>query len=135
MWPRPVQLPHPPIWIGGNSTAAMRRAVERAEGWVPFPNPATVSMRVRTPPLSTLDELGHRLDAMHDYARRVGRDAQIDVCFAPFTSRLDPMREELEQMEAMGVTWTTVGARQARTRAEWIDEVRTLGEKVVAQYR
>src|SRR5207237_8667597 len=39
MWPRPVQLPHPPIWIGGNSTAAMRRAVERAEGWVPFPNP------------------------------------------------------------------------------------------------
>ena len=72
---------------------------------------------------------------MHDYARRVGRDAQIDVCFAPFTSRLDPMREELEQMEAMGVTWTTVGARQARTRAEWIDEVRTLGEKVVAQYR
>ena len=135
MWPRPVQLPHPPIWIGGNSTAAMRRAVERAEGWVPFPNPATVSMRVRTPPLSTLNELGHRLDAMHDYARRVGRDAQIDVCFAPFTSRLDPMREELEQMEAMGVTWTTVGARQARTRAEWIDEVRTLGEKVVAQYR
>ena len=39
MRPRPVQQPHPPIWIGGNSTAAIRRAVERGQGWVPFPNP------------------------------------------------------------------------------------------------
>jgi probable F420-dependent oxidoreductase len=135
MWPRPVQQPYPPIWIGGNSTAAMRRAVERAEGWVPFPNPATVSMRVRTPPLSNLDDLGHRLDSMREYARVVGREAPVDVCFAPFASRLDPMREELERMEAMGVTWTVLGARQAQTRAAWIDEVGALGEKVVAEYR
>src|SRR5919112_1332149 len=26
--PRPVQQPHPPIWIGGNSKRAIRRAVE-----------------------------------------------------------------------------------------------------------
>jgi probable F420-dependent oxidoreductase len=135
MWPRPTHQPFPPIWIGGNSTAAMRRAVERAEGWVPFPNPAAASMRVRTPPLSNLDELGARLDAMREYAKTVGRATPIDVCFAPFASQLDPMREELSRMEQMGVTWTTVGAGAARTRAEWIDEVQALGEKVVAEYR
>lgn len=31
--PRPVQLPHPPIVIGGHSPAAYRRAVESGSGW------------------------------------------------------------------------------------------------------
>jgi len=39
MLPTPRQLPHPPIWVGGNSRRAIRRAVELADGWCPFPNP------------------------------------------------------------------------------------------------
>ena len=31
--PKPVQQPHPPIWIGGNSRPAMRRAVKLGQGW------------------------------------------------------------------------------------------------------
>jgi probable F420-dependent oxidoreductase len=31
--PRPVQRPYPPIVIGGHSPAALRRAVERGDGW------------------------------------------------------------------------------------------------------
>ncbi len=42
MLPRPVQRPRPPLWIGGNSRRALRRAVESADGWSPFPNPARV---------------------------------------------------------------------------------------------
>jgi probable F420-dependent oxidoreductase len=34
--PRPAQQPRPPIWIGGNSWRALRRAVEHADGWTPF---------------------------------------------------------------------------------------------------
>ena len=34
--PKPVQKPHPPIWIGGNSKRAIRRAVQMGDGWVPF---------------------------------------------------------------------------------------------------
>lgn len=34
--PRPAQQPHPPIWVGGNSKAAARRAALYGEGWHPF---------------------------------------------------------------------------------------------------
>jgi probable F420-dependent oxidoreductase len=31
--PRPVQQPHPPIWVGGNSPRARRRVAELGDGW------------------------------------------------------------------------------------------------------
>ena len=43
MLPRPIAQPHPPIWVGGNSKLAIRRAVERGQGWLPFPNPQAAS--------------------------------------------------------------------------------------------
>jgi probable F420-dependent oxidoreductase len=31
--PKPVQKPHPPLWIGGNSPGAFRRVVTLGDGW------------------------------------------------------------------------------------------------------
>ncbi len=32
---RPVQQPHPPIWVGGHGRRAIRRAAELGDGWLP----------------------------------------------------------------------------------------------------
>jgi alkanesulfonate monooxygenase SsuD/methylene tetrahydromethanopterin reductase-like flavin-dependent oxidoreductase (luciferase family) len=35
MEPKPYQKPHPPIWVGGNSEAAIQRTARYGTGWVP----------------------------------------------------------------------------------------------------
>ncbi len=34
--PKPVQTPHPPIWISGRSEAAMKRCARHGTGWLPY---------------------------------------------------------------------------------------------------
>jgi len=34
-WPKPVQKPHPPIWVGGAFPYAARRAIRYGDGWMP----------------------------------------------------------------------------------------------------
>jgi probable F420-dependent oxidoreductase len=34
-FPKPLQRPHPPIWIGGNGLVALRRAITLGDGWHP----------------------------------------------------------------------------------------------------
>ena len=33
--PFPLQKPHPPIWVGGHSRAALRRTAKHGDGWHP----------------------------------------------------------------------------------------------------
>ncbi|MEV0073661.1 LLM class F420-dependent oxidoreductase [Amycolatopsis sp. NPDC050768] len=35
-WPKPVQTPHPPIYVGGSSPAALRRLVRHGDAWMPI---------------------------------------------------------------------------------------------------
>lgn len=119
MRPRPVSQPHPPIWVGGNSNRAMRRAVELGQGWVPFPNPVRAARAVKTPSITSLDELAARLDAARAHGSAIGRTEPLDVCFAPF--RLD---DRTKEYEALGVTWLAVQFDRVNTRSEWIDRMR-----------
>jgi probable F420-dependent oxidoreductase len=67
--PQPVQKPHPPIWIGGHSAAALRRVARHGDGWHPVgANPA---VPLRPSELrALLDQLRRLTDAeKRDFAR------------------------------------------------------------------
>ena len=134
MAPPTVQRPHPPIWVGGNSTAAIRRAAERGQGWVPFPNPPGMRA-VRTPPLSDVDELGRRIAVLREHAASIGRTEPLDICFSPFARDTAAIVDEVHALEALGVTWTVLGAGNATTRGAWINGARRIADEVIAPYR
>jgi probable F420-dependent oxidoreductase len=50
-WPKPVQKPHPPILLGGESRHTMRRVMEFCDGWFPrgraFGDPAAEMAKLR----------------------------------------------------------------------------------------
>ncbi len=137
MRPRPVQQPCPPIWIGGNSLRAMRRAVEAADGWCPFPNPASTSPALKTPQLETLDDFGTRVERAREYAAEIGRTAPFDICFAPLSTSTfvgggdrGALRDELAAYETLGVTHCPVGVH-ASTRAEWLAKAERLASDLM----
>jgi probable F420-dependent oxidoreductase len=135
MLPRPLQQPHPPIWVGGNSRRAIRRAVEQGDGWMPMPNPRSLGARRRSAPLETVDELGALLSYARDHAVAVGRTAPLDVMAIPFgdggPSRLP---DHIAELDALGVTWLAVGL-PAGHRSQLIDAVGRFGDDVIAAGR
>jgi probable F420-dependent oxidoreductase len=47
-YPKPIQQPHPPIYFGGESDAALKRVADLGQGWFPFSiGPAELAARVR----------------------------------------------------------------------------------------
>lgn len=139
MLPIPVQTPHPPIWVGGNSRIAMRRAAEHAQGWSPFPIAGQVAGRARTASIETVEDLGERIVYLNDYAKSIGRSDVLDVNFVPFGSRmnsrdpLDPVafREQIKALEAVGVSWVSLGV-PGDSRAEYLDSIARFGAEVIA---
>ncbi|MEZ5931232.1 MAG: LLM class F420-dependent oxidoreductase [Alphaproteobacteria bacterium] len=65
--PKPVQKPHPPIWVGGESKAAMRRAVRLGDVWFPIGNNPRH-------PLNTPARLKEGIQRLHRLAEEEGRD-------------------------------------------------------------
>lgn len=59
--PRPLQKPHPPIWVGGHEPAALRRAARYGDGWHAY--------RLRA------DEVAEKSAYIRKKAREYGRDA------------------------------------------------------------
>ena len=73
--PKPVQKPHPPLWIGGESPAALRRVVALGDAWYPIgSNPQF--------PLDTLEQYTQALSRLRDEASRANRDpASIELAY------------------------------------------------------
>jgi probable F420-dependent oxidoreductase len=64
--PKPVQKPHPPIWIGGHSRAALKRTAKYGDGWHPVGANAAVPL--------TPAELAPMLSELKQLTAAEGRD-------------------------------------------------------------
>ena len=65
--PKPVQKPHPPIWVGGESGPALRRVVRHGDAWFPIGrNPKF--------PMGTAARLGADWSRVKQLAEEAGRD-------------------------------------------------------------
>ena len=65
--PKPVQKPHPPIWVGGESPPALRRTVRYGDTWFPIGN----NPHHR---LDTVARFSEGVERLHRTAEQQGRD-------------------------------------------------------------
>jgi probable F420-dependent oxidoreductase len=138
MLPRPVQKPHPPIWIGGNSRRAIRRAVELGDGWIPFPTQSHSAPHLRTAAMETLADLEERLAYLREHAAAVGRTAPLEIGFMPFGADmfskepLDPGRflASLRELAALGVSWVMLSV-PCESRVEYRERVARFGKEII----
>jgi len=66
-YPKPVQKPYPPIWIGGESGPALRRTIRFADVWYPGNNSQTM-------PLDTPARCAAGIAHLHRACEQAGRD-------------------------------------------------------------
>ena len=140
MRPTPAQVGGPPIWIGGNSKRAVRRAVELADGWSPFPsgNPK-IAARTRTASLMTPDDLAAMVAYAAEHAEKVGRTTPLDVIFMPVSLTMfadhpewkpDQVVEEVAALTAAGMTGMTV-TFDGESRQAVTEELARFGAEVL----
>jgi alkanesulfonate monooxygenase SsuD/methylene tetrahydromethanopterin reductase-like flavin-dependent oxidoreductase (luciferase family) len=89
-WPKPVQRPHPPVWVGGGKST-MHHAVEWGDGWMPIEGVMPVIKMV------------HRLRQM---AEEAGRDPSTLTIYLSGGAK-DPAK--IDEYVAAGIDGISMG--------------------------
>ena len=129
--PRPVQQPRPPIWVGGSTRPALRRAAERGDGWLPqgvpeMGMPAAIEI-IRT----------HRVKVRGAAPIEMGMNAPWMYVGTPTfavppntrTGSGDALAAPLREMKTMGVSHCGVRFR-SRSCDELVDQINAFGSVV-----
>lgn len=129
--PRPIQEDGPPIWVGGSSKPAIRRAAQRGDGWLPQ-GPVTPEIIEE---IRTLRDAAGRHDGF-DIGALVGSvwvgDPDWDLGGPALTGSPDKLAHVLAKFAAMGVGQAQVRLR-SRSAAELVDQIGRFGTDVIAQ--
>ena len=135
--PTPVQDPHPPLYVGGNSNRALRRAVELADGWNPFFTAGLSTATTKTKSFTGEEDLINGIDYMRQHCEKVGREKLPDIFLASIMSpgadtSPQAILDAIGRYKELGV----IGAGAsfvARSRAEWCDKAQQFAEDVLAK--
>lgn len=140
--PKPVQKPHPPIWIGGEGAAARRRAGRLGDGWYP-------TIRSPQEPLDTPEKFAAGLADVRRHAAAAGRDpSSLDVAmFAPglslgapqpgrdgrrlpFTGTAEQIADDARAYAKVGVRHVMVGF-EGTDLQQYLDRIEAFAREVV----
>ena len=114
--PKPVQKPHIPIWIGGHTGPAIRRAAKLADGWMPI--------GLRPPAILEPEEMAAKIARLRTLTVRAGRpEDAVDVTFSTsvafddsptqarrmMTGRPEQIASDLRQYQDLGVKNFIIG--------------------------
>ncbi|MDP6822237.1 MAG: TIGR03619 family F420-dependent LLM class oxidoreductase [Dehalococcoidia bacterium] len=120
-YPKPVQDPHPPIWVGGESPPALRRAGQLGDAWYPIGSNPTF-------PMDTPELLAEAMATVRRHAEEAGRDPEsIDFGYSAgwyddgeektgrsgerliFTGNPEQVASDIREFEALGVRHLVIG--------------------------
>jgi probable F420-dependent oxidoreductase len=143
--PKPAQRGGIPVWIGGHTDAAVRRAARLGDGWHPI--------GLRPPAMLLPDEYAQKVKQLHAWAHEAGRDPKgITLTFrAPmqvrsprvkaaggdrplFQGTAAEVRDDVRRYQALGVTHFVFDAAQADLRA-MLDSMKRFAEDVRPKVR
>ena len=132
--PRPVQPGGPPIWVGGSSPAARRRAALLGDGWLPQGPPEEGMAAAITGILRAREEAGRSGPfAMGGMVRLYVGDPGWDVGWCT-SGKPEAVAEAVAEQAAMGVTHLQVGF-PSRTCDELVDQIGAFADQVVPLVR
>ena len=133
-YPKPVQKPHPPIWIGGESPPALRRAGRYADAWYPIGNNPAF-------PVDTPERVAEYAGRVRGQAEKAGRDpSNIQIAYSSpwyrvgepvsnpdggrriFTGSAAQIAEDIRTFEGIGVSSLLLNF-QADTLSETVERL------------
>ena len=135
--PRPHRPEGIPIWVGGHTGRALRRAAELGDAWHP------IGQR----PPANLDpaELGHKVETLRKLAEAAGRDpASLEIAFRgpvsitdkesrPLSGTLAQVIDDIHSYESKGVSHLTMDL-PADSIEKMVEKVEQIGEEVLPQF-
>ena len=138
--PRPMADPHPPIWIGGNTSAARARVVVHGDGWCPFAEPPGLAKTAGTAAMDSLDALAAGIEDLRARLEAAGRDPDtVDIVFNNFEGGnpgdddfdADAYLAGVQKLAALGVTWLHV-TLPGDSLAHTLETTEKFGKTVIA---
>ena len=104
--PKPIQEPHPPIWIAGNSPRTMKMTAEIADGWIPMAPPLT--------PDVYKENFGKILKWVKEYGREPESVEPALFTYVVVAKDHDTAREIIELPARMTIATLSKGAQHLK---------------------